>query len=109
MSGDEEPSVFYQDARDGLLTSAADKEIMPSRISIISFRGIASKLESVLWKPRMYPIAVCPGRCPMKLFSRFGINAWAAASLTWENTQERVATPNFPGLVLRLQTDTSHR
>ena len=26
MSDDEEPSVFYRDARDGLLTSAADKQ-----------------------------------------------------------------------------------
>jgi len=26
MSDDEEPSVFHRDARDGLLTSAADKQ-----------------------------------------------------------------------------------
>ncbi|KAG7356503.1 hypothetical protein IV203_001189 [Nitzschia inconspicua] len=106
MSDDEEPNVSYRDARDGLLTSAADKQRKALNHFTYFLKGYCVQIGIHVVEAK-YPTAASLQKDPTKLSSSFGMHFWAPSSPTWEAMQGAVVIPKDSASPSAPQMDTA--
>jgi hypothetical protein len=94
MSDDEEPNIFFRDARNGLLTSAADKQRKTLKHFDYFLKCYCTQISIEAVEAKHIPYSGIPRGASNKAVSEWWDSCIGAfVAYTWEATPRAAATP----------------